>query len=159
MRTLLLLLLLLPVICAAQHSSRIVFFRVDRWGESGDIFQNGIKIAESPLHLLYVYTTDTPNGKYFWGIKNNKLDWGADLSITADTNSITFIELKFVTEGMGQHMLSPGNIRYNAMTPVSFDVFKQYCENQKGLRKRLKKVGYNSPDELIKGFHFPGSGL
>ena len=129
MKTLFLLLLLLPIICSAQHSSRIVFFRVDRWGESGDIYQNDKKIAESPLHLLFIYNTDTPNGRYFWGIKNDKQDWGAYLSISADTNSITFIELKFATEGMGQHMLSPGNIRYNSMTPVSFDVFKQYYEN------------------------------
>ena len=157
MKTLLLFLLMLPIICSAQHSSRIVFFRADRWGESGDIYQNDKKIAKSPLHLLFIYTTDSTNGRYFWGLKNEKQDWGANLSIAADTNSVTFIELKFVTEGMGQHVISPGNIRYNSMTPVSFAVFKEYCINHKGLSKRLKIAGYNSPDDLIKGFHCIGS--
>lgn len=152
MKNVFLLLLLLPVIGWAQGSSRVVFLRVDRWGESGDIYQNDSMIARSPLHLLYMHTTHTPGGKYFWGIRNDNQNWGATISLSPDTNSITFVALRFVTEGRRQNTFAPGRSRYNTITPVSFLEFKEYYKNNMAMRKRLKHAGYSSPEELIKGF-------
>lgn len=149
MKTILFLLFLIPFAAIAGDSSRVVFFHLDRWGKLGSssIYHDDSLIAAPPRDKLYIYNTDKPSGKYFWGTMDATKDhsrWGTMEMISVGKNSITFVELK--------PALQDGLSGNNSMHQVRYTDFEKYYQRNKGLRERLRRAGYNSVEELAKGY-------
>lgn len=128
----------------AQNNAKVFFYRVDRAKlfKSIHLFYNDSVIGDFKKRGILTYSTSSPTGTYKWGKKNFA---HTAIYAKAEKGSFTFFKIYFrslsATQGSGPKLKK-----------VNLASFKRYYNKKKWIRERLRQEGYNSVEDLVKGY-------